>query len=172
MMWSTPRAATSRRTPGSTAPRPARPAATAASAALAVTASDPAREAVRRLPELADRAGLLGIIAAEAAFADGGPWLDAVLAQLRANRAVLAERLAAELPEVAWTPPQASFLAWLDCRRLGLGDDPAVAILARGRVALSPGLDYGRPGAGFVRLNFGTGPELVAEMVRRIARAR
>jgi cysteine-S-conjugate beta-lyase len=91
-----------------------------------------------------------------------------VLAQLTANRALLGERLAADLPGVAWTPPQASYLAWLDCRALGLGGDPAAAFLARGRVALSPGLDYGAPGAGFVRLNFGTSPELVAEAVRRV----
>ena len=107
-------------------------------------------------------------MAAEAAFTDGDVWLDAVLAQLTANRALLGERLAADLPGVAWTPPQASYLAWLDCRALGLGDDPAAAFLARGRVALSPGLDYGAPGAGFVRLNFGTSPELVAEAVRRM----
>jgi cystathionine beta-lyase len=140
-------------------------------AALLVTASDRAREAVDRLPELADRVGLLGVVAAEAAFAHGDAWLDAVLRQLTDNRALLGERLAAELPDVVWTPPQATYLAWLDCRALGLGDDPAATLLARGRVALSPGLDYGSTGAGFVRLNFGTSPELVAETVRRMAAA-
>lgn len=140
-------------------------------AALAVTASGPARDAVRRLPPLSERAGLLGVVAAEAAFIDGDPWLDAVLAQLDANRALLSDRLGAELPAVAWTPPQATYLAWLDCRALGLGEDPAATFLTRGRVALSRGLDYGRTGAGFVRLNFGTSPELVAEMVRRMRSA-
>jgi cystathionine beta-lyase len=52
-----------------------------------------------------------------------------------------------------------------------MGDDPAATFLARGRVALSPGLDYGPVGAGFARLNFGTSPELVAETVARIAEA-
>ena len=138
---------------------------------LAVTASDRAREAVARLPDLSDRVGLLGIVAAEAAFADGDAWLDAVLAKLDANRALLGERLADELPEVRWKPPEGTYLAWLDCRCLGLGDDPAAAFLARGRVALSSGLDYGRPGAGHARLNFGTSPELVAETVARMASA-
>jgi cysteine-S-conjugate beta-lyase len=67
--------------------------------------------------------------------------------------------------------PQASYLAWLDCRALALGDNPAATFLAQGRVALSRGLDYGREGAGFVRLNFGTGPEHLTEAVRRMARA-
>lgn len=136
--------------------------------ALAVTASERAREALRRLGDPSDHVGLLGVLAAEAAFTDGDPWLDALLTQLDANRSLLGERLAAELPQVRWTPPQASFIAWLDCRGLGLGDDPAAAFLRNG-VALSPGLAYGPPGAGFARLNFGTGPELVTEIVRRMA---
>jgi cystathionine beta-lyase len=70
-----------------------------------------------------------------------------------------------------WTPPQASYLAWLDCRRLGLGDEPAAIFLERGRVALARGLDYGEQGSGFVRLNFGTSPELVTETVRRMKAA-
>ena len=140
-------------------------------AAVAVTASTRARAAVARLPDLADRCGLLGVVAAEAAFTDGDPWLDAVLDRLAGNRTLLGELVARELPGVEWTPPQASYLAWLDCRGLGLGDDPAAHFLARGRVALSPGLDYGSSGAGFVRLNFGTSPELVAELVRRMAAA-
>jgi cystathionine beta-lyase len=139
--------------------------------ALVVTASDAAQAAVRRLPPLSDRVGLLGVIAGETAFAEGDEWLDAVLRQLRDNRALLGERLRAELPAVRWTPPDASFLAWLDCRALGLGDDPAAAFLARGRIALSRGLDYGREGGGFVRLNFGTSPEHVADAVRRMAAA-
>lgn len=108
------------------------------------------------------------MLAAEAAFTDGDPWLDSLLTQLDANRSLLGKKLAAELPEVRWTPPQASFIAWLDC--LGLGDDPAAAFLRHG-VALSPGLSYGSPGAGFARLNFGTSPELVTEIVRRMSLA-
>jgi cystathionine beta-lyase len=140
-------------------------------AALLVTASDRAREVVAALPPLGDHAGLLGIVGAEAAFTDGDPWLDAVLARLDANRTLLGERLAAELPEVAWSPPSGTYLAWLDCRALGLGDDPADAFLRRGRIALGQGPRYGDPGRGFVRLNFGTSPELVTEAVRRMASA-
>ncbi len=140
--------------------------------AFAVTASVHARELVARLPaDLPARCGLLGHVAAEAAFREGDAWLDGVLRLLGENRALLGERLAAELPGVVWTPPQATYLAWLDCRALALGDDPAATFLERGRVALSPGLDYGFPGAGHVRLNFGTSPELVAEAVARMARA-
>jgi cystathionine beta-lyase len=137
-------------------------------AALLVTASERTRAVVSRLPDLSDQVGLLGVLAAEAAFAEGDEWLDAVLVQLDANRSLLGERLAGELPEVRWRPPAASYVAWLDFRALALGDDPADCLLERGRLALSPGLRYGREGAGFARLNFGTSPELVAEAVRRM----
>jgi cysteine-S-conjugate beta-lyase len=140
-------------------------------AALMITASDRAREAVQRIPLLTDRVGILGVIAAEAAFTQGDRWLDAVRGQLTTNRALLGELLQAQLPKINWKPPDASYLAWLDCRALALGDDPAEAFLAWGRVALSRGLDYGPEGAGYVRLNFGTSPEHVADAVRRIARA-
>jgi cystathionine beta-lyase len=136
-----------------------------------ITDSDRAQEAARRVPPLTDRVGILGVIAAEAAFTHADRWLDAVRAQLGVNRELLGELLAAELPKIKWTPPQASYLAWLDCRALALGDDPAEVFLARGRVALSRGLDYGREGAGFVRLNFGSSPEHVRDAVGRIARA-
>jgi cysteine-S-conjugate beta-lyase len=140
-------------------------------AALVITASDRARDVARRLPLLTDRVGLLGVIAAEAAFLHGDGWLDAVRKQLAANRRLLGQLLEAQLPDITWTPPEASYVAWLDCRALSLGDDPAATFLDRGRIALSRGLDYGREGAGFVRLNFGTSPEHVTDAIMRMARA-
>ncbi len=115
--------------------------------------------------------GQIGVIASVAAFAGALAWLDALLGQLDKNRALLASLLAAHLPGVGYAPPEASFLAWLDCRELGLGDDPAAAFLERGRVALSPGPDFGMQGTGFARLNIGTSPELINEAVRRMAAA-
>ena len=95
------------------------------------------------------------MIASQAAFEHGDAWLDELLAALDANRRRLGELLAEHLPDVGYDPPEASFLAWLDCRALGLGDDPAAAFLERGRVALEPGPRFGAPGRGFARLNFG-----------------
>jgi cysteine-S-conjugate beta-lyase len=110
-----------------------------------------------------------GVLASVAAFTKSLDWLDAAVAQLDENRALLSGLLAAQLPEVGYAPGAASFLAWLDCRKLGLGDDPAERFLAEGRVALSPGPFFGAQGAGFARLNIGTSPELVTEAVRRMA---
>jgi cystathionine beta-lyase len=139
-------------------------------AAHIVTAAAPAADVVRALPPIGHVAGLFVVLASEAAFEAGEEWLDAVLAQLTANRELLGTELAARLPGVRWTPPEGTYLAWLDCRELGLGDDPAAAFLERGRVALGSGPRYGS--AGFVRLNFATSPELVSAGVRRMAAAR
>ena len=139
--------------------------------ALLVTADCRARDLVARIGPQHEHAGLLGSLASEAAFAHGDEWLDAVLAQLDANRSWLASELPSRLPGVAWRPPQATYLAWLDCTGLGLGDEPADAFLRRGRIALSRGLDYGPEGAGHVRLNFGTGPAQLDEALHRMGAA-
>ncbi len=136
-----------------------------------VTASERAQGLVERLPFVAKHAGHFGAIAAVAAFRDGGAWLDDVIAVLDHNRALLADLLAARLPEVAYTPPRAGYLTWLDLRGLGLGDDPSEALLERGRIALNPGPTFGPQGKGFARLNIGTSPALVEEAVKRIAKA-
>jgi cystathionine beta-lyase len=118
---------------------------------------------------LAYHAGHLGVLASVAAFDHGGEWLDALVAHLDRTRKLLTDLLAEHLPAVGYVPPQAGYLAWLDCRELGLGDDPAEAFLERGRVALGSGPTFGEPGRGFARLNFGTSTALVEEAVRRMA---
>jgi cysteine-S-conjugate beta-lyase len=140
--------------------------------AMVVTAGDQARDLAARIGPQSDHSGLLGAIAAEVAFAQGDEWLDAVLDQLDANRAWLIDELPRRLPGITWRPPQATFLAWLDCTGLGLGDEPAEVFLHRGRVALGRGLDYGPEGAGHVRLNFATGPAGLEEILARMQRSQ
>jgi cystathionine beta-lyase len=134
-----------------------------------VTSSDSSAAVIGRLPHGATHCDQLGALASVAAFRAGGPWLDDVLAILDHNRRLLTELLAERLPGVRYREPQAGYLAWLDLRELGLGDDPSVTLLDRGRVALSPGPVFGPQGAGFARLNFGTSPALLAEAVDRMA---
>jgi cystathionine beta-lyase len=134
-----------------------------------VTAPGPAREAAERLSFFARHCGQLGLIGAIAAYEDGDAWLDEVIALVDGNRRLLAERLADRIPAASCVEPRAGYLAWIDLAACGAGDDPAPALLERGRVALSPGVQFGRGGEGHVRLNIGTTPELVAEAVERIA---
>ncbi len=139
---------------------------------LAVAQSEPMRDALAALPvDLHDRVGHLGVVASIAAYTHGGPWLDELRAYLGETHRRLPDLLAERLPGVTCHPAQASYLAWLDCRALGLGDDPAAHFLAQGRVALVPGPTFGPPGRGFARLNVGTSWALVEEAVDRMASA-
>lgn len=113
----------------------------------------------------------LGAIAHVAALREGGQWLAGVQADLAENRVLLAQLLADLLPAVIWRGQPGTYLAWLDCRELDVGDDPAGRFLERGRVALAKGTDFGPVGAGFARLNIATTPELLTEAVRRMAAA-
>jgi len=79
--------------------------------------------------------------------------------------------LSEHLPQIRYRPPQATYLSWLDCRDLGLGDNPAEVFMSRGKVALNSGLDFGVEGTGYVRLNFATSPEMLAMIVERMASA-
>lgn len=114
---------------------------------------------------------ILGQYAAIAAYAEGRDWLASTVAELEARTQALPALLAEHLPAVRFTPGHASYLAWLDCRELELGDDPAQTFLERGRVQLSPGPAFGATGEGFARLNIGTSHELMGEAVRRMAAA-
>ncbi|WP_049577436.1 MalY/PatB family protein [Streptomyces sp. SBT349] len=142
-----------------------------AKAALALAGPDAAAELAALPEEVAHGMSHLGFIAHTAAFAEAGPWLDALLAGLAENAALLADLLGERLPGVRYRPGEATFFAWLDCRALGLGEDPAARFLQRGRVAVNPGPDFSTGGAGHVRFNLATSPELVAEGVRRMATA-
>jgi cysteine-S-conjugate beta-lyase len=140
--------------------------------AAIVTADPAARRLLERLPEeLLWRVGQLGVVGGIAAFAEGETWLEEVLGVLDHHRRYLAELLAARIPAIRYRPPEASYLAWLDCTALGLGDDPSAVFLAKGRVALSPGPSFGRPGAGHARLNMGTSRQILAAAVDRMASA-
>lgn len=137
--------------------------------AMMVTAG-PLASVVGSMPmEVYWRTSILGLIASIAAYRDGGEWLDGVLISLDANRRALTDLLAEQLPTVKYRMPEATYLAWLDFRGLGWGDDPVAHALEHAKVALSPGTPFGAPG--FARLNLACSPEVLKEAVARIAAA-
>lgn len=140
--------------------------------AAIVSASAEMRAVVERRPVDARwRIGHFGMLASIAAFESGTAWLDALLATLDQRRAQLGDLLADRLPDVRWVPPEATFLAWLDCRAYGDGRAPRDRFLERARVALEPGPNFGALAGGWVRLNFGTGAEILEQAVSRMAAA-
>ncbi len=117
------------------------------------------------------RIGHFGALATVAAFRSGEPWLDLLHQTLDLRRRELASLLSEHLPQVRMQPPEATYLAWLDCRSHGSGDEPRDLFLQRARVALEPGPAFGTPGSGHVRLNFATSAHILSEAVERMGAA-
>lgn len=140
--------------------------------AVAHFGSEDMQRAFNRLPARARGGiGLLGIYATLAAWQEGEPWLDHVRAYLADRRTQLGHLLADKIPEILYRPPEATYLAWLDCSRLELRSDPATVFREQGQVALSPGPNFGNGYEAFARLNFATSAALLSEAVDRMARA-
>jgi len=139
--------------------------------ALMVTADDETSAVVRGLPvEVEWRTGQFGLLAAVAAFSEeSDAWLDGLLRTLDENRVLLEDLLAANLPGARYRIPDAGYLAWIDLSALEWGENPARRILREAKVALHFGPAFGDEGAGHVRLNFGTSPEILTEAVERMA---
>jgi cystathionine beta-lyase len=115
---------------------------------------------------------ILGYTAMLAAYRDGQPWLDELLRYLESNRDFLVKHVRANFPGIDVGVPEATYLAWLDCRKAGIPtDDPFNFFLETGRVAFNDGVTFGRGGQGFVRLNFGCPRPLLVQGLERIGRA-
>lgn len=147
------------------------------------------------LPEIVSHGpSHLGVIAHTAALNGGEAWLDALLVGLAENRALLTGLIARHLPSVKWTPPEATYLAWLDCTHTGLCDTgvgadsrtaapvqesssrgnvlftggPTRRFLDDARVARSAGAAYGPGAENHVRLNFATSSSILSEAIRKM----
>lgn len=114
---------------------------------------------------------LLGAAAGEAAYRHGDAWLHEVLQILEGNRDYLMAYLAENIPQIKMAKPEATYLAWLDCRDLNLPVSPAKNFLEHARVGLNDGEDFGEQGKGFVRLNFGCSRATLSEALDRMRRS-
>lgn len=100
---------------------------------------------------------LISTIGAEAAYRHGGEWLGQMLEYVESNIEFVTRYLAEHVPGVCAVAPQASFLVWLDFRRLGLSQEALMRLMVeKAHLALNDGAMFGRQGVGFVRLNVGT----------------
>ncbi len=130
------------------------------------------RERFQKLPpHTRGGTNTLAIAAVQAAWQAGQPWLDDVIAYLRANRDHVAAHCRAHWPAVRHFSPEATYLAWLDMRAVGLPGNPQEFFLKQARVALSDGRAFGADGEGFVRLNFATSRAILDAVLARMDEA-
>ena len=139
--------------------------------AQVVLSSDADRETWAGIGPLAEHgAATLGVIANTAAYESGGPWLAEVLSYLDGNRRLLSRLVADLLPGVVYTPPEGTYLGWLDFRATGPAD-PAAYFLEKAGVAMTDGALCGEAGRGFGRFTFALPRPILREAVERIAAA-
>lgn len=120
----------------------------------------------RAMHGIVPHVNVLGLAACEAAYRDCSDWQRDLLAYLAVNRD-LVESTLATIPGVHVSHVEATYLAWIDVRQLGLAS-PAAHFEAHG-IGLSEGGDFAAPG--WLRLNFGCRRELLNEALARFSRA-
>jgi cystathionine beta-lyase len=112
------------------------------------------------------------MVAFEAAYQHGDAWLDALLGYLQQTRDFVLSYVSEHLPRVHAIVPEGTYLVWLDCRELGLGDAALKQFfIQQAGVGLSPGRLFGEAGSGFMRMNIAAPRPLIATALERMARA-
>lgn len=115
---------------------------------------------------------IFALEATRAAYEHGDEWLDGLLDYLRDNREELKRCVAEQLPRAVLTPMEATYLGWLDLRAYGLSTDELMARCIKAGVVFSGGTAFGEEtGEGFLRINIACPRALIAEGIRRLARA-
>lgn len=115
---------------------------------------------------------VLGMVAAEAAYAHGEPWLEELLTYLRGNHAHFAQAVKSATSKVRVLPADSLYLAWMDCRGLGMDVESLdTFMLTKARLWLDKGQKFGTEGHGYMRVNLGCPRSTVDEAVRRLITA-
>lgn len=115
---------------------------------------------------------LFGIVASTAAYNHGDQWLDELLDYLHENAVMIRHFLSERIPEIKMTIPEATYLAWLDFRELGLyGQELRNFLIREAKVGLNDGFQFGKQGDGFCRMNFGCPRSVLKEALQRIEKA-
>jgi len=113
-----------------------------------------------------------GIEALMAAYENGDVWLEALKQHLRENIAYVQSFLVEYTLPIVPVPTEATYLIWLDCKGLGLGQEELVDFFVKkAKVGLNDGVSFGKAGEGFMRLNIGTSRKVLQEAMMRIYNA-
>lgn len=139
---------------------------------FAVITDEARRERVQQAGMgLVPLANVMGSTAALAAYTKGDEWLNDLRSYLTANRDAMVDYLAEHMPQLRTTAPEASYLAWIDCREAGIEGNPQVFFHDQAKVGLNDGAWFGPGGEGFVRMNMACPRSTLIEGLERMRRA-
>lgn len=113
-----------------------------------------------------------GVTASEYAYKYGEEWFGQFLDHLESNLAFLTEFLETNLKEIKVIPPEGTYLAWLDCRELGMDwEELEKFFREKAKVAFDEGYTFGLGGEGFTRVNMACPRSVLEEGLRRVEKA-
>lgn len=115
---------------------------------------------------------LFAPIATLAAFSQGEAWRQEMLHYIEGNIRLVMEFCMVHVPQIKPLCPQASFLVWLDCRKLGLNHEQLVNLFVdRAHLALNDGEMFGPGGEGFMRMNVASPRSVIRQALEQLAEA-
>lgn len=127
-------------------------------------------ERVMRLPHL-HMGNIFGNVALEAAYTSGDEWLAQLLSYIQENYSLLEKFFQENLPQVKVMRPEATYLIWIDFSAFGLTDEELNQKLINGGVGLNRGVQFGKQGKGFMRMNIGCTRSVLREALERIKKS-
>jgi len=115
---------------------------------------------------------IFGTSASIAAYTHGQKWLDALLDYIDHNIEFVKDYCGKMIPEIIPVPPEATYMIWLDCRKLGMtGKELRNFFVTKAGVGMNEGSSFGPGGEGFMRMNLGTTHATVMKAMEQIEKA-
>ena len=115
---------------------------------------------------------VLGMVACEAAYTHGAGWVDDLVAYVRANHEHFAHEVNTRVPEITVIPADSLYLAWMDCRGLGMdAEELQDFMLTKARIWFDQGQKFSTEGRGYMRANLGCPRSTVDEAIERLVSA-
>ena len=115
---------------------------------------------------------IFAFTATKAAYTYGAEWLQQMRSYVIENVNFVDEYLKKNIPQIKAYRPQASFLIWLDCRKLGLSQPDLVHLFEdKAGLALNDGTMFGKEGEGFMRLNVGCPRSILSKALESLKKA-
>jgi cystathionine beta-lyase len=115
---------------------------------------------------------IFGTVASTAAYLYGYQWLDELMVYLNQNTSYVIDYCRQYIPEIVPVQPEATYMIWLDCRKLGMtGEELQNFFINKAKVGLNEGSDFGPGGEGFMRMNLGTTRQRIRKAMEQIEKA-
>lgn len=124
------------------------------------------------LRKASGHSNIFGMVAQDAAYNKGEPWLEALLSYLRGNLKYLEEFLAEKLPGLKLYPLEGTYLAWVDCSSMGMNDEELWDfMLKKAKLWLDEGTLFGTGGSMFMRINLASPRSMLKQALENLEKA-